>query len=120
MIFGGGSPKNFILQTEPQLQEIMGIAEKGHDYFIQFTDARPDTGGLSGATPSEAMTWGKIDPDQLPDSIVCYVDSTVVLPVLTAYALESTPSRPLKRLYDKRAQLMAQLTDDYHKTLGGA
>ncbi|MFN7470454.1 MAG: homospermidine biosynthesis protein, partial [Roseiflexaceae bacterium] len=68
MIFGGGSPKNFILQTEPQLQEIMGIAEKGHDYFIQFTDARPDTGGLSGATPSEAMTWGKIDPDQLPDS----------------------------------------------------
>jgi deoxyhypusine synthase len=120
MIFGGGSPKNFILQTEPQLQEIMGIAEKGHDYFIQFTDARPDTGGLSGATPSEAMTWGKIDPDQLPDSIVCYVDSTVVLPVLTAYALESTPSRPLKRLYDKRAQLMTQLTDDYHKTLGGA
>lgn len=120
MIFGGGSPKNFILQTEPQLQEIMGIAEKGHDYFIQFTDARPDTGGLSGATPSEAMTWGKIDPDQLPDSIVCYVDSTVVLPVLTAYALESTPSRPLKRLYDKRAQLMSQLTDDYHKTLGGA
>ena len=120
MIFGGGSPKNFILQTEPQLQEIMGIAEKGHDYFIQFTDARPDTGGLSGATPSEAMTWGKIDPDQLPDSIVCYVDSTVVLPVLTAYALESTPNRPLKRLYDKRAQLMAQLTDDYHKTLGGA
>ena len=120
MIFGGGSPKNFILQTEPQLQEIMGIAEKGHDYFIQFTDARPDTGGLSGATPSEAMTWGKIDPDQLPDSIVCYVDSTVVLPVLTAYALESTPSRPLKRLYDKRAQLMAQLTYDYHKTLGGA
>jgi deoxyhypusine synthase len=119
MIFGGGSPKNFILQTEPQLQEIMGIAEKGHDYFIQFTDARPDTGGLSGATPSEAMTWGKIDPDQLPDSIVCYVDSTVVLPVLTAYALESTPSRPLKRLYDKRAQLMSQLTDDYHKTLGG-
>ena len=120
MIFGGGSPKNFILQTEPQLQEIMGIAEKGHDYFIQFTDARPDTGGLSGATPSEAMTWGKIDPDQLPDSIVCYVDSTVVLPVLTAYALESTPSRPLKRLYDKRAQLMTQLTDDYHKTLGCA
>jgi deoxyhypusine synthase len=120
MIFGGGSPKNFILQTEPQLQEIMGIAEKGHDYFIQFTDARPDTGGLSGATPSEAMTWGKIDPDQLPDSIVCYVDSTVVLPVLTAYALESTPSRPLKRLYDKRAQLMTQLTDDYHKTLSGS
>jgi deoxyhypusine synthase len=49
IIFGGGSPKNFILQTEPQIQEIMGLDEKGHDYFIQFTDARPDTGGLSGA-----------------------------------------------------------------------
>jgi deoxyhypusine synthase len=120
MIFGGGSPKNFILQTEPQLQEIMGIAEKGHDYFIQFTYARPDTGGLSGATPSEAMTWGKIDPDQLPDSIVCYVDSTVVMPVLTAYALEATPRRPLKRLYDKREAMLAQLSDDYHKTLGDA
>ena len=50
-ILGGGSPKNFMLQTEPQIQEVMGVAEKGHDYFLQVTDARPDTGGLSGATP---------------------------------------------------------------------
>src|SRR5690606_36541572 len=56
LIFGGGSPKNFILQTEPQIQEIMGIDERGHDYFVQITDARPDTGGLSGATPAEAVT----------------------------------------------------------------
>src|ERR1043166_8165372 len=61
-ILGGGSPKNFMLQTEPQIQEVMGIAEKGHDYFLQCTDARPDTGGLSGATPAEAVSWGKIDP----------------------------------------------------------
>ncbi|MEY3990546.1 MAG: hypothetical protein RI985_1627 [Chloroflexota bacterium] len=113
IILGGGSPKNFILQTEPQLQEIMGIAEKGHDYFVQFTDARPDTGGLSGATPSEAMTWGKVDPEQLPDSIVCYVDSTVVLPVLTSYVLESTSNRPLKRLYDQREAMLKELADDY-------
>jgi deoxyhypusine synthase len=115
IILGGGSPKNFILQTEPQLQEIMGIAEKGHDYFVQFTDARPDTGGLSGATPSEAMTWGKVDPEQLPDSIVCYVDSTVVLPVLTSYVLESTGKRPLKRLYDQREAMLKELADDYAK-----
>src|SRR5256714_3690652 len=51
MILGGGSPKNFMLQTEPQIQEVLGIDEKGHDYFLQITDARPDTGGLSGATP---------------------------------------------------------------------
>lgn len=113
LIFGGGSPKNFILQTEPQLQEIMGISEKGHDYFIQFTDARPDTGGLSGATPSEAMTWGKVDPDQLPDTIVCYADSTIVMPILTAYALETVGKRPLKRLYDQRDALLKDLQDDY-------
>lgn len=115
LIFGGGSPKNFILQTEPQLQEIMGISEKGHDYFIQFTDARPDTGGLSGATPSEAMTWGKVDPDQLPDTIVCYADSTIVMPILTAYALECVGARPLKRLYDQRDSLLQDLQDDYAK-----
>lgn len=113
VIFGGGSPKNFILQTEPQLQEIMGIAEKGHDYFIQITDARPDTGGLSGATPSEAMTWGKVDPDQLPDTVVCYADSTVAMPILAAYALETSGARPLRRLYDQRDDLLRELAEDY-------
>src|SRR5688500_9451600 len=61
-ILGGGSPKNFALQTEPQIQEVLGIDERGHDYFLQVTDARPDTGGLSGATPGEAVSWGKVDP----------------------------------------------------------
>ena len=87
-ILGGGSPKNFMLQTEPQIQEVLGLKEAGHDYFLQVTDARPDTGGLSGATPQEAMTWGKVDPNQLPDTVTCYVDSTVFLPILTVYARE--------------------------------
>src|SRR5215475_4843866 len=87
LIFGGGSPKNFLLQTEPQIQEVLKIEEKGHDYFLQITDARPDTGGLSGATPSEAVSWGKIDPDRLPDAVVCYVDTTIAAPILAAYAL---------------------------------
>ena len=86
-ILGGGSPKNFALQTEPQIQEVLGIDERGHDYFLQVTDARPDTGGLSGATPGEAVSWGKVDPDRLPDAVVCYLDSTVALPIITAYAL---------------------------------
>ncbi len=113
VIFGGGSPKNFILQTEPQIQEIMGIPEKGHDFFVQFTDARVDTGGLSGATPSEAMTWGKVDPEQLPDTIVCYTDSTIALPVLAAYVLDVCSPRPLKRLYDRRAELLSGLQAAY-------
>jgi deoxyhypusine synthase len=113
LILGGGSPKNFILQTEPQIQEIMGLAEKGHDYFIQITDARVDTGGLSGATPSEAMTWGKVDPEQLPDTVVCYTDSTIALPIMAAYALACAPKRPLKRLYDQRDALFEALKRDY-------
>ena len=95
LILGGGSPKNFILQTEPQIQEVLGLAESGHDYFLQVTDARPDTGGLSGATASEAMTWGKVDPDKLPDSVTCYTDTTIALPLLTAYALARHAPRPL-------------------------
>jgi deoxyhypusine synthase len=114
-ILGGGSPKNFMLQTEPQIQEVMGVAEKGHDYFLQVTDARPDTGGLSGATPSEAVSWGKIDPSKLPDSVVCYVDSTVALPLITAYALDRRRPRKPRRLYEKREAMMAQLTASYEK-----
>ncbi len=116
-ILGGGSPKNFILQTEPQIQEVLGLAEKGHDYYIQITDARPDTGGLSGATPSEGVTWGKVDPEALPDTVVCYLDSTVALPLLTAYALATHAPRPHKRLYDRREELLTALATEYHRHL---
>jgi deoxyhypusine synthase len=113
LICGGGSPKNFMLQTEPQIQEVLGIDEKGHDYFLQITDARPDTGGLSGATPAEAVSWGKIDPDRLPDAVVCYLDSTVALPLLTAYAHARHERRQPKRLYDRRDQMMNLLRDEF-------
>lgn len=115
-ILGGGSPKNFMLQTEPQIQEVLGIDERGHDYFLQVTDARPDTGGLSGATPGEAVSWGKVDPDRLPDAVVCYVDSTVALPLITAYALTRHEPREPKRLYDKREQFMTLLQAEYKKS----
>jgi deoxyhypusine synthase len=113
LILGGGSPKNFILQTEPQIQEVLGLDDSGHDYFLQFTDARPDTGGLSGATPQEAMTWGKVDPDQLPDTVTCYLDSTVALPLLTAYALATHAPRPARRLVDRLDSLTSQLETAY-------
>jgi deoxyhypusine synthase len=117
LIAGGGSPKNFILQTEPQIQEVLGIDERGHDYFLQMTDARPDVGGLSGATPNEAVSWGKIDPDQLPGTVVVYADNTITLPLLTAYALERVPPRPPKRLYDRRAAMMDRLVTEYRAAL---
>ena len=116
LIFGGGSPKNFMLQTEPQIQEVLGIAEKGHDYFLQFTDARPDTGGLSGATPGEAVSWGKVDPDRLPDAVVCYTDSTIALPLLTAYALTKHEVREPKRLFKRRTDMLSRLVQEYEKS----
>ena len=117
LIVGGGSPKNFLLQTEPQIQEVLGIDEKGHDYFLQLTDARPDTGGLSGATPAEAVSWGKIDPSMLPGTVVCYLDNSVALPLLTAYARARHPSRPLKRLYARRDTMMQRLVEEYQAAL---
>jgi deoxyhypusine synthase len=113
LIIGGGSPKNFLLQTQPQIHEVLGLEERGHDYFIQFTDARPDTGGLSGATPSEAVSWGKIDPEELPSTIVCYTDSTIALPLLTAYVMNQCQPRPLKRLYDRREEMLEKLRAAY-------
>ena len=115
-ILGGGSPKNFALQTEPQIQEVLGIDERGHDYFLQITDARPDTGGLSGATPGEAVSWGKVDPDRLPDAVVCYLDSTVALPIITAYALAKHQPRLPRRLYDRREEFMQLLMKEYRKS----
>src|SRR5438105_2809120 len=112
-ILGGGSPKNFILQTEPQIQEVLGLEESGHDYFLQITDARPDTGGLSGATPSEAMTWGKVDPEQLPHTVTCYLDSTVALPLITVYALAKRGRRSLRRLMDRLEALTQQLQQEF-------
>ena len=119
LIIGGGSPKNFVLQTEPQIQEVLGIDEKGHDYYVQFTDARVDTGGLSGATPSEAVSWGKVDPDHLPDTVTCYCDATIALPILTSYALNKRPARTLKRLYERREKMLDLLVREYQQAQDG-
>lgn len=119
LILGGGSPKNFVLQTEPQIQEILGMEEAGHDHYLQFTDARPDTGGLSGATPSEAVSWGKVDPERLPDAVVCYCDTTIALPLLTAYAMARAKRRESRRLYDRLPELVQSLDAAYRESARG-
>ena len=113
ILVGGGSPKNFMLQTEPQIQEILRIQEVGQDYFIQITDARVDTGGLSGATPKEAVTWGKIDPDEVEKSVIVYTDSTIALPLITSYVMQNAKAKKLKRLYERKEELMKKLKDSY-------
>jgi deoxyhypusine synthase len=115
VIMGGGSPKNFLLQTEPQVQEVLGIFENGHDYYLQCTDARPDTGGLSGATPAEAVSWGKVDPTMLLTTVVCYCDVTIALPIITAYALATHKPRVCKRLYEHRNKYYDLLVAEYRK-----
>lgn len=115
LLIGGGSPKNFMLQTGPQVKQILRMDEAGFDYFLQVTDARPDTGGLSGATPHEAVSWGKVDPAGLPDAVVCYLDATVALPILASYALARRKPRRLRRLYGRRTETAEQLVDAYRR-----
>ncbi len=115
ILIGGGSPKNFMLQTEPQIQEVLMIPEVGQDYDINITDARPDTGGLSGAPPSEAASWGKIDPTKLEETVTAYVDVTLALPILTAYTLQTAKPKKLKRLYDRGSELRRKLIESYLK-----
>ena len=109
IILGGGSPKNFYLQTQPQLWEVLGINKGGHDYFIQITADAPHWGGLSGATPSEAVSWGKIKPDQLRDTVVIYGDSTIALPLIATYAISKAQPRTRRELFARREEMLQQI-----------
>jgi deoxyhypusine synthase len=119
IILGGGSPKNFYLQTQPQLWEVLGINKGGHDYFIQITQDAPHWGGLSGATPSEAVSWGKIKPEQLSDSVVVYADTTLAFPLLAAYAITRAEPRPRRELYARREEALRELRAAYARGAGG-
>jgi hypothetical protein len=70
----------------------------------------------SGATPSEAVSWGKIDPGKLPGTVVCYLDSTVALPPIGAYVLARCTPRKPRRLYDRLPQMFDNLQAEYRKT----
>jgi deoxyhypusine synthase len=110
VILGGGSPKNFYLQAQPTLWEVYSIPKGGNDYFIQFTTDQVVWGGLSGATPAEAVSWGKVNPGVLPDTAVCYADSTIAFPLFAEYAVSSRWNRRQRReLIHRRDDLLAAL-----------
>ena len=110
VILGGGSPKNFYLQGQPTLWEVYGIPKGGNDYFIQFTTDQVVWGGLSGATPAEAVSWGKVNPSVLPDTAVAYCDSTIAFPLFCEYAVGSPNGRRTrKELLFRRDELVADL-----------
>jgi deoxyhypusine synthase len=97
---GGGVPKNAAQQTGPLLDQILRQNVGGQDYIIQITDARPDTGGLSGATLEEGKTWGKVQ-DAHHDMVTVYADVTIAFPILALYVISNQKSRKPKRLYKK-------------------
>lgn len=111
---GGGVPKNFFQQTGPTLYQILKIKEGGHDYVIQLTDARPDTGGLSGATIQEGKSWGKIKTSHTGNVIV-YGDSSVYFPILCSYILSECKPRKPKRLYHWKDKFVKEMKDKYLK-----
>jgi deoxyhypusine synthase len=110
VILGGGSPKNFYLQAQPTLWEVYGIPKGGNDYFIQITTDQVVWGGLSGATPAEAVSWGKVNPAVLPDTVVAYCDSTIAFPLFCEYVIGSPNARrPRKELVHRRRELVDHL-----------
>lgn len=106
---GGGSPKNFYMQTQPMLWQFLDSSRGGHDYFIQLTTDSPHWGGLSGATPSEAKSWGKIQVGQEKNSVVVYSCASITFPLLAQYILSTGRSRPQKDLYGAKDQAVADL-----------
>ncbi len=116
VILGGGSPKNFYLQGQPTLWEVYGIPKGGNDYFIQFTTDSVVWGGLSGATPAEAVSWGKVNPAVLPDTVVVYCDSTIGFPLFCEYVVgHANGRRRRKALLKTRVKLVADLEREARK-----
>jgi len=112
---GGGVPKNTAQQTGPLLDQILRRDDGGQDYIIQITDARPDTGGLSGATLQEGKSWGKVQ-DSHHDMVTVYADSTIAFPILVLYVLSNQTPRKPKRLYKKLDLFYEKLSKDYFST----
>ena len=112
---GGGVPKNFFQQTGPTLYQILKIKEGGHDYVIQLTDARPDTGGLSGATIQEGKSWGKIKTSH-SGNVIVYGDSSVYFPILCSYVLAECKPRKQKRLYEMKDKFVKEMKTNYFKS----
>ncbi len=111
---GGGVPKNTAQQTGPLLDQILKRDDGGQDYIIQITDARPDTGGLSGATLQEGKSWGKVQ-DAHNGMVTVYADATIAFPILALYVLSNQKSREPKRIYKKLGNLYENLSKDYFK-----
>jgi deoxyhypusine synthase len=110
-ILGGGVPKNYTLQGEPLLDQILGVPTHGFDIDVQLCVDPVDNGALSSCPAGEGHTWGKVSAESVATgSVYVHADVTAVFPWLT-YALLSDARihRKHARLYDARAKAIARL-----------
>jgi deoxyhypusine synthase len=107
VILGGGVPKNFNLQPEPALGQVLGLPEvRGYAFDVQIVTAPVTDGSLSSCPPAEAVTWGKVDKDlYLETTESMQSDYTIVMPFL------------VKALLDKRARFAAMAAEEGEEAL---
>lgn len=110
LILGGGVPKNYTLQGEPLLDQILGVPTEGFDIDVQFCVDPVDNGALSSCPAGEGHTWGKVSPEGVGRSIYVHTDVTAVFPWVT-YALLSDQKikRKPRRLMDRYDEAVATL-----------
>jgi deoxyhypusine synthase len=116
-ILGGGVPKNYTLQGEPMLSQILEVDTEGFDIDVQFCVDPVDNGALSSCPAGEGHTWGKTSVECVQSSSVyVHCDVTAVFPWLT-HALLSSPkvTRKSKRLYDELVPAKARLDAEVSK-----
>ncbi|MCL2726339.1 MAG: deoxyhypusine synthase family protein [Polyangiaceae bacterium] len=116
-IWGGGVPKNYTLQGEPLLDQILCVPTHGFDFDVQCCVDPVDNGALSSCPAGEGHTWGKVSAESVQHgSVYVHCDVTAVLPWLT-YTLLSDPRthRKPRRLYDHRTEAVKKLQSEIDK-----
>jgi deoxyhypusine synthase len=91
VILGGGVPKNYNLQPEPALSQVLGLADvRGYTFDVQIVSAPVTDGSLSSCPPAEAVTWGKVDKDVYQKTTESLqADYSMVMPFLVKALLDN-------------------------------
>ena len=99
LILGGGVPKNYNLQPEPALGQVLGLPNvRGYEFDVQIVTAPITDGSLSSCPPAEAVTWGKVDKDTYQQSTESMqADYSMLMPFLVKALLDN------RKQYAKRA-----------------
>lgn len=109
VILGGGVPKNYNLQPEPALGQVLGLPDvRGYEFDVQIVTAPVTDGSLSSCPPAEAVTWGKVDKDTYQQSTESMqADYSAIVPFL------------VKALLDNRARYEARAAEIGEQALFG-